>query len=754
MGAPIDHARCFLSIAVSDGPRVIYQRSSTQGQCRKYPIMPSSPNALALPLPVQATGTPTTASKWSTSTRLPLIFDLTSVLRAVGRLKGATPTSTVLAGSSTDRDDDEHERDASPGSPPVPLDAPSAPLHLPQAPAPARRRGNDRLPVTTVDHTTRPSFGQILDEAAALHIPRVRSPSPASPIELVSRSASSPSPSPSPPPPSTPPPPNTTSPPTHPWVASAPTTPARFHRTPHITAALRLHRSRTSFADVSAHVTQISEWGRAGGGYCDVHTGVLDGVGLVALKKLRMHVGVDGGRAEKRFRHEADTWCRLDHRHVLPFFGLCDRGDLPHYLSERPDVDRLVLITQTADALHYLHANGIVHGDIKGNNVLISSTGDALLCDFGLAIVLSDLAVLSGNPSDLNGVGTGRYMAPELFALTGDHEGDGEGEGDVAKTMASDVFASGMLVAEIITGHVPMHHLRYDMAVLFAVAQGKRPHRPAAWRDTHEEVLWLLAERCWDADPKKRPASKDIYDFLRWYVPVSRGEEVDAETEPLLWAHIAPHVREKERVTPLPTTARHNSSSSTQTPRETEDRLRKTLMRDTQFVRLRRALVGLIVLDLAIALLAVVQLVITGLLYSSAPPALHDIWPLAFTASGWTVLTYAPLFAFQLIALVFLRGFRLSRLFTIRARLAYAIVACALLVADAGLFTSQRRHGDGKDMSADGVNLLVVHEALAWSLAALTGLDAGCQALRMWGVLLAVPSSTETALSRSYVLSA
>ncbi|KAL1689975.1 kinase-like domain-containing protein [Schizophyllum commune] len=481
-----------------------------------------------------------------------------------------------------------------------------------------------------------------------------------------------------------------------------------------------------------------------------------------------MHVGVDGGRAEKRFRHEADTWCRLDHRHVLPFFGLCvdgptlymcspwqDRGDLPHYLRERPDVDRLVLITQTADALHYLHANGIVHGDIKGKNVLISSTGDALLCDFGLAIVLSDLAVLSGNPSDLNGVGTGRYMAPELFALTGDHEGDGEGEGDVAKTMASDVFAFGMLVAEIITGHVPMHHLRYDMAVLFAVAQGKRPHRPAAWRDTHEEVLWLLAERCWDADPKKRPASKDIHEFLRWYVPVSRGEEVDGETEPLLWAHIAPHVREKERVTPLPTTARQNSSSSTQTPRETEDRLRKTLMRDTQFVRLRRALVGLIVLDLAIALLAVVQLVITGLLYSSSPPALHDIWPLAFTAPGWAVLTYASLVAFQLIALVFLRGFRLSRLFTIRARLAYAVVAFALLAADAGLFTSQRRRGDGKDsMGADGVNLLVVHEALAWSLVGLTGLDAGCQALRMWGVLLAVPSSTETALSRSYVLSA
>ena len=177
----------------------------------------------------------------------------------------------------------------------------------------------------------------------------------------------------------------------------------------------------------------------------------------------------------------------------------------------------------------------------------------------------------------------------------------------------------------------------------------------------------------------------------------------------------------------MPTTARQNSSSSSYTPRETEDRLRKTLMRDTQFVRLRRALVGLIVLDLLITLLAVVQvswppcflfcllnsarqLVITGLLYSSSPPALHDIWPLAFTASGWTVLTYAPLFAFQLTALVFLRGFRLSRLFTVRARLAYAVVACALIAADVGLFTGRRRHRDGKDMSADGLNLLVVHE--------------------------------------------
>ena len=74
----------------------------------------------------------------------------------------------------------------------------------------------------------------------------------------------------------------------------------------------------------------------------------------------------------QRFRHEADTWCRLDHRHVLPFFGLCvdgptlymcspwqDRGDLPHYLRERPDVDRLVLVSAIICKLAYDRA-GVV----------------------------------------------------------------------------------------------------------------------------------------------------------------------------------------------------------------------------------------------------------------------------------------------------------------------------------------------------------------------------------------------------------
>ncbi|KAL1755230.1 kinase-like protein, partial [Schizophyllum commune] len=228
------------------------------------------------------------------------------------------------------------------------------------------------------------------------------------------------------------------------------------------------------------------------------------------------------------FRHEVDTWCRLEHAHVLPFLGICvdgptlymcspwqDNGDLTHYLKAHVDADRLSLMAQTADALDYLHQNGIVHGDIKGNNVLISSKGDALLCDFGLAIVLSDIAIASGLPSDLNGGGTMRYMAPELFARSEDIE--------VVKTMPSDVFAFGMLLAETITGKIPMSHLRVDWAVMMAIIEGGRPRRPTEWRDAHEDLLWALAERCWVTEPAERPSSQDIHASLRSYL-VARQE--------------------------------------------------------------------------------------------------------------------------------------------------------------------------------------------------------------------------------------
>ncbi|KAL1747291.1 hypothetical protein HDZ31DRAFT_61349 [Schizophyllum fasciatum] len=497
---------------------------------------------------------------------------------------------------------------------------------------------------------------------------------------------------------------------------------------------------RTSFADVSAHVSAISAWGSAGGGFCDV----LDGVGPVALKKLRMHAA--------RFRHEADTWCRLDHRHVLPFFGLCvdgpalymcspwqDRGDLPHFLREHPDADRLAL---TADALSYLHANGIVHGDIKGVRALSSSV-------------------------------------PLVFAAT--TTTTTTSSSSITTSSFSRRAACYRLPRRVLPATAPRAtgcHAPGHAAPAFPPAPRGRAGAP---RGTHEEALWLLAERCWgahpaercwrvhpatrpaSADPATRPASADAHAFLRWCARAGQGEQVAGEEEPLLWRLVAPRVGARERVAPLPRVAQGQSAPRRASAGDTARRLQRTLARDTQFARLRRALVGLVALDTLIALLAVVQAVFAGLLCARGAA-----WPLALAAAAWTAAAYAPLCAFQLAALVFLRGVRLSRLFTVRMRLAYAVVACALLSAAAGVVAAQVPSGDSNlGGGSEGGNsgrrdtvLLTVYKgssavcSLAWSLVGLTGVDAGCQALRMWGVLLVVPASTETALSRSYVLSA
>ena len=85
-----------------------------------------------------------------------------------------------------------------------------------------------------------------------------------------------------------------------------------------------------------------------------------------------------------------------------------------------------------AQAVAYLHSLNIVHGDIKGDNILVSDCIDALLCDFGLAKVEStDTSVA------LQGSGSSRWRSLELL------------RDDSAKTFASDIWAFGMTMAEV-----------------------------------------------------------------------------------------------------------------------------------------------------------------------------------------------------------------------------------------------------------------------------------------------------------------
>lgn len=88
-------------------------------------------------------------------------------------------------------------------------------------------------------------------------------------------------------------------------------------------------------------------------------------------------------------------------------------------------------LCEIADAVNYLHEKDIVHGDIKGNNVLVDDDTHCLLCDFGLAKMGS-----SSTSTEMKGVGTSRWLSPELCM-------------DEPKSFSSDTYAFAMTVVEV-----------------------------------------------------------------------------------------------------------------------------------------------------------------------------------------------------------------------------------------------------------------------------------------------------------------
>ncbi|EIN04829.1 kinase-like protein, partial [Punctularia strigosozonata HHB-11173 SS5] len=131
------------------------------------------------------------------------------------------------------------------------------------------------------------------------------------------------------------------------------------------------------------------------GGFADVYRGTYNGT-IVALKFMRLHVR-DGKSFMKVFCREAVVWKRLNHPHIVPFIGIdpsyhacivsewMEHGDVMSYLESHPRANRVQLITDIARGLEYMHASGLVHGDLKSRNVLVDSLGHARLSDFGLA---------------------------------------------------------------------------------------------------------------------------------------------------------------------------------------------------------------------------------------------------------------------------------------------------------------------------------------------------------------------------------
>jgi len=258
-------------------------------------------------------------------------------------------------------------------------------------------------------------------------------------------------------------------------------------------------------------VKKTSEHPVFGGGFADIFKGLHSG-NPVALKVLRVFVTEENQKKiHREVAQEALFWKHLTHPHILPFLGVTHdvftprlslvspwmpNGNILNYIEKHARADKLALLAQCAQGLLYLHTHnpGLVHGDVKGANILIDGEGHACLADFGL-LTISESQSFATTVTGQNDRGSTRWMAPELF------------NAGVKKTRASDAYAFGMTILEIFTGCAPFQAYHHDIGVVMAVSRGERPARPDC--KMHEE-LWTLATRCWIGDADARPSMQAI----------------------------------------------------------------------------------------------------------------------------------------------------------------------------------------------------------------------------------------------------
>ncbi|KAJ6591584.1 kinase-like domain-containing protein [Mycena vulgaris] len=202
-------------------------------------------------------------------------------------------------------------------------------------------------------------------------------------------------------------------------------------------------------------VSRLEKEATFGGTFGDIYRASYGGQD-VALKRIRVFQR-DSARHKirQRFCREALLWQRLQHPFVLPFTGidaesfpsfLCmvspwmRHGTILKHLEENGNANVERRLFEIAQGLAYLHSQNIIHGDLRGSNILVDDEWAARLADFGLA-VFSD-ATAAGTHTSHHG-GSVRWMAPEL------HYPQSCGLDTFQRTFASDVYSFAFVCIEV-----------------------------------------------------------------------------------------------------------------------------------------------------------------------------------------------------------------------------------------------------------------------------------------------------------------
>ena len=246
---------------------------------------------------------------------------------------------------------------------------------------------------------------------------------------------------------------------------------------------------------------------------------------VVALKTLRR--GLSSPTMLRRFRHEAEFLGRLQHPNIAqiydaathdegagaqPYFAMEyveGRTLTEHARAERLGVrERLELLVKISDAVSYAHGRGVIHRDLKPDNILVDEHGEPRILDFGIARATdADLRMTTMETGVGVLVGTLPYMSPEQVS--------GEGETEAR----SDVYALGVMLYELLAGRLP-HDLRgKSIPEATRIIREDEPSSLGSLNRTFRGDLETIVAKASEKDAARRyQSAADLAGDLRHYL--------------------------------------------------------------------------------------------------------------------------------------------------------------------------------------------------------------------------------------------
>ena len=220
---------------------------------------------------------------------------------------------------------------------------------------------------------------------------------------------------------------------------------------------------------------------------------------IVALKFLPHHLEV-GGEEEGRFLQEAKAAAHLNHPNVCTIYDIgeaagqqfilmeyVDGTTLRHRIADSPlPVNEAISYgIQIGEALQEAHSKGIVHRDVKAENIMVNSRNQIKVMDFGLAKLKGSLRLTKATST----VGTLAYMAPEQIR---------GGEVDAR----SDIFSFGVVLFEMLTGRTPFRG-EHEAAMMYSILNEEPESLLALRPDLPSELVHILGNAL-EKDPEDR----------------------------------------------------------------------------------------------------------------------------------------------------------------------------------------------------------------------------------------------------------